>query len=131
MVAATLTGPLLVSVWITSRQKEPEDWTKGCFQKKPLNCHNGDSFLKYTALILTDNQYSWFNQTMSTKESKMVCLKNCSWNYAVPQLGYDKKQQEIVKVSLLLLLCIYEARILLKGQRIQLGANRVQVRVRP
>lgn len=61
--------------------KEPEDWTKGYVQKKPLNCHNGDSFLKYTALVLPDNRYSWFNQTMSTKESKMVCLKNCSCKF--------------------------------------------------
>ncbi|CAA3027855.1 G-type lectin S-receptor-like serine threonine-kinase At4g27290 isoform X1 [Olea europaea subsp. europaea] len=54
------------------------DWSNGCVRRTPLNCQNGDIFLKYSGIKLPDTQYSWFNESMTIKECKVKCLKNCS-----------------------------------------------------
>ncbi|KAM7498796.1 hypothetical protein LguiA_023210 [Lonicera macranthoides] len=51
---------------------------KGCVRKTALNCQVGDGFLKYSTIKLPDMRYSWFNQTMTTKECEIMCLRNCS-----------------------------------------------------
>ncbi|KAM7498795.1 hypothetical protein LguiA_023209 [Lonicera macranthoides] len=51
---------------------------KGCVRKTALNCQVGDGFLKYSTIKLPDTRYSWFNQTMTTKECEIMCLRNCS-----------------------------------------------------
>ncbi|CAN4122493.1 unnamed protein product [Withania somnifera] len=50
----------------------------GCIRRTPLNCQNGDGFLKYTGIKLPDTQYSRFDVSMSLQECEKVCLKNCS-----------------------------------------------------
>lgn len=50
----------------------------GCVRKTALNCQVGDGFLNYSAIKLPDTRYSWFNQTMTTKECEIMCLRNCS-----------------------------------------------------
>ncbi|KAM7495509.1 hypothetical protein LguiB_030118 [Lonicera macranthoides] len=54
------------------------DWTGGCVRNKSLNCRSGDAFMKYTHVKLPDTRSSWFNESMSLKECKAVCLRNCS-----------------------------------------------------
>lgn len=54
------------------------DWSKGCVRRKALNCSKGDRFIKYSGIKLPDTRQAWFNQSMSLKECKMVCLLNCS-----------------------------------------------------
>ncbi|KAA8523790.1 hypothetical protein F0562_010213 [Nyssa sinensis] len=54
------------------------DWSGGCVRKTPLDCQNGDGFLKYSDVKLPDTQYSWFNESMNLRECEMVCLRNCS-----------------------------------------------------
>ncbi|KAA8523792.1 hypothetical protein F0562_010215 [Nyssa sinensis] len=54
------------------------DWSSGCVRKTPLDCQNGDGFLKYSDVKLPDTQYSWFNESMNLRECEMVCLRNCS-----------------------------------------------------
>lgn len=54
------------------------DWSKGCVRRTPLDCENGDGFLKYSGIKLPDTRYSWFNKSMNLKECEIVCLKNCT-----------------------------------------------------
>ncbi|KAK2997065.1 hypothetical protein RJ639_026374, partial [Escallonia herrerae] len=54
------------------------DWSKGCGRKVPLNCRNGDRFLKYSHLKLPDTRHSRFNVGMKLKECETLCSKNCS-----------------------------------------------------
>ncbi|KAL3821550.1 hypothetical protein ACJIZ3_007455 [Penstemon smallii] len=63
--------------------KDPEgwdraDWSDGCVRRKPLNCSNGDAFLKYSGIKLPDTQHSWYNESMTLKECKEICSRNCS-----------------------------------------------------
>ncbi|XP_019252803.1 PREDICTED: G-type lectin S-receptor-like serine/threonine-protein kinase SD1-1 [Nicotiana attenuata] len=34
------------------------NWSGGCVRRTPLNCQNGDGFLKYSGIKLPDTQYS-------------------------------------------------------------------------
>ncbi|CAA2954677.1 G-type lectin S-receptor-like serine threonine-kinase At4g27290 isoform X1 [Olea europaea subsp. europaea] len=54
------------------------NWSSGCVRRTPLNCTNGDAFLKYSGIKLPDTRYSRFNESMTLEECKVVCLKNCS-----------------------------------------------------
>ncbi|CAL2253387.1 unnamed protein product [Prunus armeniaca] len=63
--------------------KSPQDWnlgywSDGCVRKIPLACSYGDGFLKYTGVKLPDTSSLWFDKSMSLKECKGLCLKNCS-----------------------------------------------------
>lgn len=63
--------------------KDPEardrgDWSNGCVRRTPLDCVKGDAFLKYSGMKLPDTQHSWYNQSMSLEECKLLCSKNCS-----------------------------------------------------
>ncbi|KAK6792639.1 hypothetical protein RDI58_011720 [Solanum bulbocastanum] len=55
-----------------------KNWSSGCVRRKPLNCQNGDGFLKYSSIKLPDTQYSWFDVSMTLGECKQACLGNCS-----------------------------------------------------
>ncbi|XP_018852011.2 G-type lectin S-receptor-like serine/threonine-protein kinase At4g27290 isoform X1 [Juglans regia] len=62
--------------------KSPKDrksleWSDGCVRRTPLAC-NGDGFRKYTGLKLPDTSSSWFDETTSLYECKVLCLKNCN-----------------------------------------------------
>ncbi|XP_035543349.1 G-type lectin S-receptor-like serine/threonine-protein kinase At4g27290 [Juglans regia] len=62
--------------------KSPKDrksleWSDGCVRRTPLAC-NGDGFRKYTGLKLPDTSSSWFDETTSLSECKVLCLKNCN-----------------------------------------------------
>ncbi|GFP89948.1 g-type lectin s-receptor-like serine/threonine-protein kinase at4g27290 [Phtheirospermum japonicum] len=54
------------------------DWSNGCARRTPLDCENGDGFLKYSGVKLPDTQNSWFSESMSLKECKELCSRNCS-----------------------------------------------------
>ncbi|XP_059441319.1 G-type lectin S-receptor-like serine/threonine-protein kinase At4g27290 [Corylus avellana] len=54
------------------------DWSDGCVRRTPLECNDGDGFLKRTGLKLPDTSSSWYNKSMSLKECEGMCLKNCS-----------------------------------------------------
>ncbi|KAI7981981.1 G-type lectin S-receptor-like serine/threonine-protein kinase [Camellia lanceoleosa] len=54
------------------------DWYNGCVRRTPLDCHNGDGFIKYSGYKLPDPRNSWFDRNMTLGECEMVCLKNCS-----------------------------------------------------
>ncbi|XP_015158719.1 G-type lectin S-receptor-like serine/threonine-protein kinase At4g27290 [Solanum tuberosum] len=53
------------------------DWSSGCVRNHPLNCSE-DGFIKYSGVKLPDTRDSWFNETMTLDECKLVCLRNCS-----------------------------------------------------
>ncbi|CAL5405755.1 unnamed protein product [Camellia sinensis] len=42
------------------------------------DCKNGDGFLQYSGVKLSDTQSLWYNKTMTLGECRAVCLKNCS-----------------------------------------------------
>ncbi|CAL5390627.1 unnamed protein product [Camellia sinensis] len=46
--------------------------------RTPLDCHNGDGFVKYSGYKMPDTQNSWFDTNMTLRECEIVCLKNCS-----------------------------------------------------
>ncbi|XP_075669897.1 G-type lectin S-receptor-like serine/threonine-protein kinase At4g27290 [Castanea sativa] len=54
------------------------DWSNGCVRKTPLDCGDGDGFLKYSGFKLPDTRMSWHNRTMDLKECNNICVKNCS-----------------------------------------------------
>ncbi|KAI8011740.1 G-type lectin S-receptor-like serine/threonine-protein kinase [Camellia lanceoleosa] len=54
------------------------DWSNGCVRRTPLDCHNGDGFIKYSGYKVPDTRNSWFDRNMTLRECEMVCLKNCS-----------------------------------------------------
>ncbi|KAL4619645.1 hypothetical protein ACB092_06G095000 [Castanea dentata] len=54
------------------------DWSNRCVRKTPLDCGDGDGFLKYSGFKLPDTWMLWHNRTMDLKECNNVCLKNCS-----------------------------------------------------
>lgn len=54
------------------------NWSGGCVRRTPLNCQNGDGFLKYSSIKLPDTEYSWFDASMTLHECKQTCLRNCS-----------------------------------------------------
>ncbi|XP_028075483.1 G-type lectin S-receptor-like serine/threonine-protein kinase At4g27290 [Camellia sinensis] len=54
------------------------DWSNGCVRRTPLDCHNGDGFIKYSGYKVPDTRNSWFDRNMTLGECEMVCLKNCS-----------------------------------------------------
>ncbi|XP_007021210.2 PREDICTED: G-type lectin S-receptor-like serine/threonine-protein kinase At4g27290 [Theobroma cacao] len=53
------------------------DWADGCVRRTELNCSQ-DGFRKLSGMKLPDTSSSWFNGTMSLKECREMCLKNCS-----------------------------------------------------
>ncbi|XP_028053611.1 G-type lectin S-receptor-like serine/threonine-protein kinase At4g27290 [Camellia sinensis] len=54
------------------------DWSNGCVRRTPLDCHNGDKFLKYSGNKLLDTRCSWFNTITTLRECEKLCLNNCS-----------------------------------------------------
>ncbi|KAF5461034.1 hypothetical protein F2P56_020863 [Juglans regia] len=62
----------------SERNWNSNDWSDGCVRRTPLECNDGDGFLKCTELKLPDTSSSWFNKTTSLKECEGLCLKNCS-----------------------------------------------------
>ncbi|KAJ6966580.1 G-type lectin S-receptor-like serine/threonine-protein kinase [Populus alba x Populus x berolinensis] len=54
------------------------DWSQGCVRKVPLDCSNGEGFIKYTGIKVPDTRKSWYNKTINLEECEEVCLKNCS-----------------------------------------------------
>ncbi|CAL5335813.1 unnamed protein product [Camellia sinensis] len=63
--------------------RNQEEWgnlnySKGCVQRTPLDCHKGDGFLKYSQYKMPDTRNSWFDRNMALRACEMECLKNCS-----------------------------------------------------
>ncbi|KAL8510423.1 hypothetical protein ACS0TY_017294 [Phlomoides rotata] len=54
------------------------NWSNGCTRSTPLNCKNGDGFLKYSGVKLPDTRQSQHNATMTLEECRVLCLNNCS-----------------------------------------------------
>ena len=55
-----------------------DDFSNGCVRRSPLNCLEGDGFLKYSGVKLPDTEHSWSNASMSLDECRVACSKNCS-----------------------------------------------------
>ncbi|KAG6634517.1 G-type lectin S-receptor-like serine/threonine-protein kinase At4g27290 isoform X1 [Carya illinoinensis] len=62
----------------SERNWNSNDWSDGCVRRTPLECNDGDGFLKWTKLKLPDTSSSWYNKTTNLKECGGLCLKNCS-----------------------------------------------------
>ncbi|KAF9609256.1 hypothetical protein IFM89_014450 [Coptis chinensis] len=54
------------------------DWSEGCERVVPVNCSNGEGFLKFTGVKLPDTTNSWVNISMNLEECRLKCLNNCS-----------------------------------------------------
>ncbi|KAI8010272.1 G-type lectin S-receptor-like serine/threonine-protein kinase [Camellia lanceoleosa] len=69
-----------LSKFVPQNQREWEngDWSTGCVRRTPLDCPNGDGFVKYSGYKMPDTRNSWFDRNMTLRECEMVCLKNCS-----------------------------------------------------
>ncbi|KAF3657997.1 hypothetical protein FXO38_13450 [Capsicum annuum] len=62
----------------SSERWKLKDWSQGCMLSKPLNCQNKDVFIKFSHLKLPDTVNSGVDGTMSIKDCREACLKNCS-----------------------------------------------------
>ncbi|XP_056173328.1 G-type lectin S-receptor-like serine/threonine-protein kinase At4g27290 [Syzygium oleosum] len=63
--------------------KSPDEWTvlnfsSGCKRTIPTNCSKGEGFLEIKKVKLPDLLEVTMNKSMSLKECKDECLKNCS-----------------------------------------------------
>ncbi|KAK9268464.1 hypothetical protein L1049_000215 [Liquidambar formosana] len=58
--------------------KNVADGSNKCVRKMQLDCQNGDGFIKYSSVKLPDTRSSWFKESMTLEECKLVCLNNCS-----------------------------------------------------
>ncbi|KAJ9153662.1 hypothetical protein P3X46_027080 [Hevea brasiliensis] len=63
--------------------KSPRDWnmllwSDGCVPRTPLDCVNGDGFLKHTGIKLPDTSSSWYDEKIDLKQCHNLCLRNCS-----------------------------------------------------
>ena len=63
--------------------KKQSEWdvlvrSSGCVRSTPLNCHNGDGFVKLKNVKLPDLLEFSLNKSMNLEECKAECLKNCS-----------------------------------------------------
>ncbi|KAL3741998.1 hypothetical protein ACJRO7_017479 [Eucalyptus globulus] len=56
----------------------PLDCTSGCSRVWNLSCGNGDGFVKYKSLKLSDNSRLYRNSSLNLEECESECLKNCS-----------------------------------------------------
>ncbi|CAL5335870.1 unnamed protein product [Camellia sinensis] len=54
------------------------DWSSGCARSVPLDCQNGEGFVKVVQVKLPDLLEFRLNIGMSIKECEDECLKNCS-----------------------------------------------------
>ncbi|GLU09098.1 hypothetical protein SLE2022_259740 [Rubroshorea leprosula] len=61
-----------------SQEENSVDWLQGCVRNKPLDCHEGDGFIKFGGLKLPDTAHSWVHKSMNLKECRAKCLENCS-----------------------------------------------------
>ncbi|KAA8519408.1 hypothetical protein F0562_013664 [Nyssa sinensis] len=53
-------------------------WSCGCVLKNPLNCPKGEGFIKLKCVEIPDLLQFRMNTSMTPKECKVECLKNCS-----------------------------------------------------
>ncbi|KAK9005029.1 hypothetical protein V6N11_042477 [Hibiscus sabdariffa] len=65
------------------KPKWPQKWSSsdysgGCVHSKPLNCQQGDGFIRIANVNTPDTTNSWVNKTMNLKECRARCLGNCS-----------------------------------------------------
>ncbi|KAL3519598.1 hypothetical protein ACH5RR_017747 [Cinchona calisaya] len=63
--------------------KSPQDWgigirSNGCVRKLPLNCSQGEGFVEVKGVKIPDHWIYWKNTTITLKECREECLKNCS-----------------------------------------------------
>ncbi|KAL2472606.1 G-type lectin S-receptor-like serine/threonine-protein kinase [Forsythia ovata] len=53
-------------------------WSTGCVRRIPLNCQQGEGFVKLRSVKLPDLLHFTLNKSMSLKECEAECLKNCN-----------------------------------------------------
>uniref|UniRef100_A0A6N2MRL8 Receptor-like serine/threonine-protein kinase n=1 Tax=Salix viminalis TaxID=40686 RepID=A0A6N2MRL8_SALVM len=59
-------------------QWQRADWSGGCDRRTPLDCKNGDGFIKYSNVKVPQANNWMVNISMTTEECRTECLKNCS-----------------------------------------------------
>ncbi|GFZ12441.1 hypothetical protein Acr_23g0008260 [Actinidia rufa] len=57
---------------------EAPNWSNGCVRSVPLDCQDGEGFVKVAQVKLPDLLEFRQNTSMSLKECKQECLKMCS-----------------------------------------------------
>ena len=60
------------------------DFSSGCIRRTPLNCQEGDGFLKYSGVKLPDTEHALANSTLSLQECRVACATNCSCTAYAP-----------------------------------------------
>ncbi|KAA8515424.1 hypothetical protein F0562_018965 [Nyssa sinensis] len=53
-------------------------WSGGCIRANPLNCPRGEGFIALAGMKLPDLLEFWMNTSMTLKDCRKECLKNCS-----------------------------------------------------
>ncbi|XP_050218669.1 G-type lectin S-receptor-like serine/threonine-protein kinase At4g27290 [Mercurialis annua] len=54
------------------------DWTGGCIRRTPLDCKNGDGFVKYINVKSPDMLNYTIDSSLTMEECRTTCLNNCS-----------------------------------------------------
>ncbi|KAK9025807.1 hypothetical protein V6N11_038662 [Hibiscus sabdariffa] len=54
------------------------DYSGGCIHSKPLDCQNGDAFIRIRNVKTPDTTNSWVSTSMNLKKCRDECLTNCS-----------------------------------------------------
>ncbi|KAA8519409.1 hypothetical protein F0562_013665 [Nyssa sinensis] len=53
-------------------------WSDGCIRTNPLNCPREEGFIALEGMKLPDLLQFWMNTSMTLKDCRKECLKNCS-----------------------------------------------------
>ncbi|KAL2523620.1 G-type lectin S-receptor-like serine/threonine-protein kinase [Abeliophyllum distichum] len=59
------------------REWDVHHWSNGCVRRIPLDCHQGEQFLKVARVKLPDLLEIYLNKSMSVHECQPACFKNC------------------------------------------------------
>ena len=57
---------------------EFQNWTSGCIRRTQLDCQKGEGFMELEGVKLPDLLEFWVSKSMTLKECKEECLRNCS-----------------------------------------------------
>ncbi|KAM0010641.1 putative S-locus glycoprotein [Helianthus debilis subsp. tardiflorus] len=71
----------------SSLEVNPYNSTSGCRRSRPLDCGDGEGFVKFSSMKLPDTQNAVYDGSMSLRECEIVCKDNCSCTaYANPNM---------------------------------------------
>ncbi|KAL6992676.1 hypothetical protein U1Q18_010789, partial [Sarracenia purpurea var. burkii] len=79
----TINNDKICSCLIGYMPRSPQDWeiliwSGGCVRTSPLNCPDGEGFIKLEGVAIPDLLQFSINMSMTLKQCEVECLRNCT-----------------------------------------------------